>query len=50
MVSVDLSKWNETRNALADFLRDKTIDGLVNNAGIAICKPFAELSEQDFDK
>lgn len=48
--SIDLGDWNETRSVLATFLKDAKIDGLVNNAGIAIIKPFEELTEQDFDE
>lgn len=50
VVAIDLSKWDETRSALTKLLKDKTIDGLVNNAGLAICKPFGELTEKDFDE
>ena len=46
-ISVDLSKWEDTRKAL-EGLSD--IDGLVNNAGIAIIKPFQELTQEDFDE
>lgn len=50
VVPVDLSKWNETRTVLNALLEGKTIDGLVNNAGIAVIKPFDELTEKDFDE
>uniref|UniRef100_U5EZ63 Putative reductase n=1 Tax=Corethrella appendiculata TaxID=1370023 RepID=U5EZ63_9DIPT len=46
IVAVDLSDWNNTRIALKDIPQ---IDGFVNNAGIAIIKPFDELTEKDFD-
>lgn len=48
--SIDLGNWNETRSALAKFLNGVKVDGLVNNAGIAIMKPFEELTEADFDE
>lgn len=47
IISVDLSKWQETRQALKVV---GTIDGIVNNAGTAIIKQFEELTEQDFDE
>lgn len=47
IISVDLSNWTLTREALKSL---GPIDGLVNNAGIAIIKPFEELTEQDFDE
>lgn len=47
---VDLGDWNETRSVLKKFLDGVKIDGLVNNAGIAIIKPFEQLSEKDFDE
>lgn len=43
---VDLSDWNAVRVSLGAV---PELDGLVNNAGVAIIKPFAQLSEQDFD-
>ncbi|XP_058817948.1 L-xylulose reductase [Topomyia yanbarensis] len=46
IIQVDLSDWNATTAALKNIDR---VDGLVNNAGIAIIKPYEELSEQDFD-
>lgn len=46
-ISVDLSDWNATRAALAKIDR---ADGLVNNAGIAIIKPYDQLTEKDFDE
>lgn len=49
-VPVDLGKWDETRTVLKQLLENQTIDGLVNNAGIAIIKPFEQLSEKDFDE
>lgn len=39
--------WNETKTALANI---GPLDGLVNNAGIAVIKPFSEITEEDFDK
>jgi L-xylulose reductase len=46
-ISVDLSVWDDTRKALENVAN---IDGLVNNAGIAIIKAFEELSQTDFDE
>ncbi|EDV95287.1 L-xylulose reductase [Drosophila grimshawi] len=43
---VDLTNWNKVREALATVPQ---LDGLVNNAGVAIIKPFEQLTEQDFD-
>lgn len=47
--TVDLGNWNETVEALK-VLDGIEIDGLVNNAGVAIIKPFLELTEKDFDE
>lgn len=49
-ICLDLSDWSQTRASLIDIFKDIQIDGLVNNAGIAICKPVTELSEKDFDE
>uniref|UniRef100_A0A1I8PT90 Ketoreductase domain-containing protein n=1 Tax=Stomoxys calcitrans TaxID=35570 RepID=A0A1I8PT90_STOCA len=43
---VDLKDWSQVRQTLANV---PALDGLVNNAGIAIIRPFTELTEQDFD-
>ncbi|KAH8416846.1 hypothetical protein KR222_007741 [Zaprionus bogoriensis] len=43
---LDLSDWDNVAAGLANVPQ---LDGLVNNAGVAIIKPFAELTEQDFD-
>lgn len=48
--TVNLENWNETRSVLTRFLNDVKIDGLVNNAGVGIGKPFEESSEKDFDE
>lgn len=45
-ISVDLAGWKDARLALKDV---PNLDGLVNNAGIAIIKPFLEMTEEDFD-
>lgn len=47
--SVDLGNWRETVKAF-EFLKGKEIHGLVNNAGIAVNKPFLEITENDLDK
>lgn len=46
-LQLDLSDWNKTREALANI--NVTLDGIVNNAGIAIIKPFIEMTEEDYD-
>lgn len=46
-VQLDLSDWAKTRETLSGL--DVKLDGIVNNAGIAIIKPFEELTEEDFD-
>lgn len=48
-ITIDLGKWNETIEALK-ILDGIEIDGLVNNAGIAVIKPFLETTEKDFDE
>jgi L-xylulose reductase len=47
-LQLDLSDWNLTRETLKNL--DVKLDGIVNNAGIAIIKPFSELTEDDFDQ
>ena len=47
-LQLDLSNWNLTRETLTNL--DVKLDGIVNNAGIAIIKPFDELTEDDFDQ
>lgn len=47
-VTLDLNDWQATKATLGKL--NAKIDGVVNNAGIAIIKPFAELTEEDFDK
>lgn len=49
-ISVDLSNWSETRKTLTESFKNVEVDGLVNNAGITICKPFEEFTEEDYDK
>lgn len=46
-ILVDLLNWTETKTVLSNI---GPLDGLVNNAGIAIIKGFAEFTEDDFDK
>lgn len=46
-LQIDLKDWTQVRQQLQNV---PPLDGLVNNAGIAIIKPFWELSEQDFDE
>lgn len=47
-VQLDLSDWNKTRETLGSL--NVKLDGIVNNAGIAIIKPFGELTEDDYDQ
>lgn len=49
IVTIDLGNWNQTIDALK-ILQGKSIYGLVNNAAIAVCKPFLEFTEKDIDK
>lgn len=49
-VSLDLSNWSETRKILTKVFENVEIDGLVNNAGITICKKFEEFTEADYDR
>lgn len=49
-VSLDLSNWSVTRNTLTEVFKNVEVDGLLNNAGITICKPFEEFTEEDYDK
>ncbi|XP_050078419.1 L-xylulose reductase [Anopheles maculipalpis] len=46
-IQVDLSDWERTKTALNPLGK---VDGLVNNAGVAVIKPFLELTEDDFDR
>lgn len=48
VVSVDLGNWDETREALK-ILQGIPIHGLVNNAGVAVAKPFGNVTERDID-
>lgn len=50
IIDIDLKEWSTSRIKLEKCFKDVKIDGLVNNAGVAICKPIAELSEKDFDE
>ncbi|XP_053948106.1 L-xylulose reductase [Anastrepha ludens] len=45
-ISIDLKNWQNVREVLSKLPQ---IDGLVNNAGVAIIEPFEELTEKDFD-
>lgn len=49
-IQIDLSDWSTARAELEKHFKPIKIDGLVNNAGIAICKPVSELTEKDFDE
>lgn len=49
-IAVDLGDWTSTRTVLKKALGNTPIYGLVNNAGITIVKPFARVTEEDYDK
>lgn len=49
-VSLNLSNWSEARTILTRVFENVKIDGLVNNAGITICKKFEEFTESDYDR
>lgn len=49
-LQLDLSDWTVARTELIKLFKNVKIDGLVNNAGVAICKPVTELTEKDFDE
>lgn len=50
IVSLNLADWAKARATLTEVFKNVEVDGLVNNAGITICKPFEELTEEDYDK
>lgn len=50
ILSLDLCNWQEVKVKIPQMLGGAKLDGLVNNAGITICKPFEELTEEDYDK
>ena len=45
-VPLDLTDWDTTRSTLQSL---PTMDGLVNNAAVAICRPFFSVIPEDFD-
>ena len=45
-VHLDLTDWDATRSALLPL---PTMDGLVNNAAVAVVQPFLEVKPEDFD-
>lgn len=47
-VCVNLANWNATKQALEPYA--EKIDLLVNNAAIAECQPFGEITEQSIDQ
>lgn len=49
IVAFDLSDWKATREKLSEFLEGVQVDGLVNNAGVTIVKPFLEFTEAEYD-
>ena len=44
---MDISDWKKTKEILSKV---DNLDGLVNNAGIAVIKDIADFTEEDFDK
>jgi len=46
-LTVNLSNWDETRSAVESVL---PIDGLVNNAGIAMHNSFLEVTPEEIDQ
>lgn len=48
-IQLDLSDWNKTKEILGK-IDSKIVKRIVNNAGIAIIKPFHEITEDDFDQ
>lgn len=49
IVAFDLKDWKTTRVELTKFLEGVEVDGLVNNAGVTIVKPFLEYTEAEYD-
>lgn len=47
IISVDLSDWKATENALKDI---GNVDLLVNNAGYAVLESISEVTEEAVDK
>lgn len=47
-IQLDLSDWSKSRETLQNL--NAKFDGIVNNAGVAIIKPFDELTESDYDQ
>ncbi|CBY10574.1 unnamed protein product [Oikopleura dioica] len=45
-IQCDVSSWSDIDQKLGAI---EGIDGLVNNAAVAICRPFLEATESDFD-
>lgn len=50
IVQLDLSDWSAVQDKLPKALQNVKIDGLVNNAGVAVCKPLGQYTEKDFDE
>lgn len=49
IIAFDLRDWKTTRQELSKFLDGVQVDGLVNNAGVTIVKPFLEFTEAEYD-
>lgn len=47
IISVDLSDWKATENALKDI---GDVDLLVNNAGYGVLERISEVTEEEVDK
>lgn len=50
LIPLNLTNWSEVRTTLTNVFKNVEIDGLVNNAGITICKKFEEFLEADYDE
>ena len=46
-ICVDLADWNATKNELEKL---EPVDGLVNNAGVALLEGFLDVTPEVFDK
>lgn len=49
IAAFNLKDWKATREHLSKFLEGVEVNGLVNNAGVTIVKPFLEFTEAEYD-
>lgn len=49
-IQLDLRDWKRVRQVLTEQIPDGQLDGLVNNAGVAVIKPFYDMKETDLDE